>query len=263
MFDFHLTPELLQAVARGAFPVDLLQRVMLAHAVRVSPHARRELDLWRFERSGADVVGQIGGGRYGDVFERLRPRLEAALETAERQHSQAERELAELACLPAADRTLTVLRSRRRFRSPALVEGALAAAWSELDEDRTSAGAWAEIALWGASRLEIDPQLRETLAAGFRSRAQALGTVARCLDEPERCLVELEGIRCEARQTLGHAPDLEAEFGVLEAFVLRRQGLTRQAAESLRRVHSWLDELEPEDRPWLNLAERELAALGG
>lgn len=261
MFDFHLTPELLQAVARGAFPVDLFQRVMFAHAVRVSPHARRELDLWRFERPGAEVVGQIGGGRYGDVFERLRPRLETALETAAKQHSQAEIELAELRSLPAEERANRVRRSRGRFRSPALAEEALAAGWADLHESPKSAYHWADVAFWIAARLDTDPRLQAVLGVELRLRAQALRATVAHLEEPSAALVELEAIRGEARSALGLEPELEAELAVLEGLVLRRGGLTKRAAERLGRALELLDELEPEDRPWLIVAERELAAL--
>lgn len=262
MFDIHLTPELLQAVAHGNLPLELFHRMMLAHAVQVSPRAGRELDRWRFEGPGAEVVGQIEGGRYGDVFDRLGPRLGIALDTAAKQRSQAELELAELRRLPAAERPRRVRRSRRRFRSPALVDEALAAGWSELLTSPESALHWADVAFWIAVRLDTDPRLKDALGTEFRLRAQALRATAAHFDEPATALVELEAIRAEARSSFGHWPELEAEVAVLEGLVLRRGGLENRAAQCLHRALDLLEELEPEDRPWLTLAEHELAALG-
>lgn len=262
MFDIHLTPDLLHAVARGKFPLEIFHRMMLAHAVRVSPRAGRELDRWRFERPGAEVVGQIAGGRYGDVFDRLGPRLETALDTAAKQRCQAEIELAELRRLPAAERPRVVQRSRQRFRSPALVDEALAAGWSDLLDSPESALHWADVAFWVSARLDTDPRLQEALGTEFRLRSQALSATATHLDEPATALVELGAIRTEARASLGQCPELEAEVAVLEGLLLRRGGLKRRAAECLQRALDLLEELEPEDRPWLTVAERELEALG-
>jgi hypothetical protein len=261
MFDFHLTPELLQAVARGAFPVDLFQRVMLAHAVRVSPRAYRELERWRFERPGAEVVGQIGGGRYGDVFARVGSALRPALAQAARHQAQAAEELREVACLPPAERLARVCPSRRRFRSAAFVDGALAKAWESLPEDPPSASAWADVAAWSAVRLGAEPPLGETLRQEFRLRSQAFRAVVKHLDEPQKGLLDLGRRLTELRQDLGDNPELEAELAVLEGILLRRAGLPRRAASSFARAFDRLADAEPEDRPWLRVAERELEAV--
>lgn len=237
--------------------------MLLAHAARVSPRVLRELDHWRFERPAAPVIGQIAGGRYGAAFERLGARLASVQAAAERQRRQADRELAELSQLPAARRPAVVRAARRRFRTPAFVEAALAAGWGVLLDDAVGALHWAEAAFWSSVEVKLAEGARASVQSELRLRAQALRATADHLDSPAPGLVELASISGEMQRELLSSPDLEAELAVLEAVLLRRTGRARRAFEALRRALEILDEVAQEDRPWLPVAHRELEALAG
>lgn len=226
MSEAHLTYELLRSVARGELPPRLVIQIGLDHLASLCPHCRREIESWRQERSAAHAAD------YGRAFELLPAILEQQVPRVERERLAAERDLAELLAMPAAERADRIRRARSRFRGQALAALLLQASSSQARIDARAALHLAELA---RTVLERSPERTdgfdlEVLAAAYAGNAlRLLG------DLPAAA----ESFR-QARQLVTHEsvtdPEVLARVDDLEASLRKDQRQFRRAEELLARA---------------------------
>jgi tetratricopeptide (TPR) repeat protein len=244
MVELHVTRALLEAVVRGDLPARALAEVAQEHLMNLCPDCRSEIEAFRaVRREPVD---------YHEAFARVYRRLEAEAPAIEAERRATESELADLLALTPEARLRRVGRSRRRFRSRALVERLLTAsreAWTERIEESFHLAALAEV----VHRRSGGPD-----ADALRAHALALkGNARRALGDLHGADRDLSAGRRLARE--GEITDtfVCAELDSLEGVLRRHQRRFGEAEELLARaavLYSVVGQEEDSARALLALA---------
>lgn len=220
--DVHLTPELLEALARYELPPVVFANLVLNHLVALCPKCRTAVQTTYQRASGDD-----------DRFARAFAAAERAVDEGRRDKSQelrqARRDLTELLRAAPEARGARVRRAIARFRSPLLVDLLIEESRGVVRDKPQEALRLALLASQVAERITAEPEASEKCVRAFAHLANAFRV---CGD-----FAGAEGRFGEARRVLRRGmvidPLIHAEVARLEGSLRVDQRRFQEAEASL------------------------------
>lgn len=221
--DGHLTEEALDRLWKQEELGDLPE--LGTHLLEGCRECLSTLEPWFFPPEPAEPT---------DSWERLRDWAVRQAERRRREREDAPRVLQRLAGLPSGRQAL-LLKSSRRFRTPAVVDALIEAGNGELSSDIRRAVAFMELAVVAADALH-PPEMEEKTGRDFQARARvALARALRRSGELGRAEQQLGTARRLLEKGTGDRLEL-ANALEEEAFLRRFQSRTDDALSILRRA---------------------------